>query len=153
MRARVFALIVAVLFIAATVAGALVVGGGYGLPSRFGSLYRLDGVGLLIGVGQRLGEPVVYEWPVVALLRPGETRINITLLGFDNACAGGGSPVVIRLRTGGEEYSAGSTSLSVAVERDSMFLVLLVRVEFNSTCIRGVPPSQVLMALDIRVSG
>jgi len=134
MRARMFAIFVAILFVIGSLAGALTIRSGYGLPSRFHAIYNLEALEILAGVGKELGKPVVYEWPVTTLLRPGETYINITLLRFGAECGKDSSPVVITVFIGDEQFTSNGTTLSAHIKRDSMFLIAKIRVLIDSNC-------------------
>ncbi len=138
MRARAFAIFVAMLFVTGSLAGTLTIRSGYGLPSRFHAIYNLEALEILAGVGKELGKPVVYEWPVTTLLRPGETYINITLLRFKAECGKNSSPVVITVFIGDKQFTSNGTSLSAHIKRDSMFLIAKVRVLIDSNC--TIPP-------------
>ncbi len=141
MRALTFSAIVAVLFIVTAAIGGLLVEQGYGLPTRFSSVYKLSELGLLSGVGRETGNPVVYEWPIATLLKPGKTNVTVEVLGLDGRCPHGGSPVTIKLLTGGVEHVSNSTTVSIVLYRNSMFLVLKTQIEVNSNCVRGTSSS------------
>ena len=139
MRASALAALVAAAFAAATAASALALAGGYGIPGGFAATYRLDQLGLLAGVSRITGEPVVYEWPVATLLKPGATRVEVSLVGLRGACPGGGAPASIQLTAGGAVYESDSARLVVVLERDSVFMVLKVRVLVRGECLPAAP--------------
>jgi len=134
MRARAFAILVAMLFVIGSFAGTLTIRFGYGLPLRFHATYNLEALDILAGVGKELGKPVVYEWPITTLLRPGETYINITLLRFNVECSKSTSPVVITVYVGEKQFTSNGTSLSVSIKRDSIFFIAKIRVLINTNC-------------------
>ncbi len=135
MRALTFSAIVVVLFVLITAAGSFLIEQGYGLPTRFDTDYTLEELGLLAGVGKVEGRPVVYEWPVAILLRPGETRINIKIINFNGKCPNGGSPITIKVYANGVEYTSNTTSLSAVLNRNSIFLILKIRIVIKSNCV------------------
>lgn len=152
MRAAAFSSVVVVVFVAAAVVGAVLLEEGYGLPGRFSAAYRLDELGLLVGLSRSVGRPVVYEWPIVTLLRPGDTRVNVSVVGLQGRCPGGRPPVTVRLLVGGAVYESNSTGLSVAVHRDSLFLVLKVVIVVDGRCVPALP-AEPLVVVDVEAVG
>jgi len=134
MRALAFVIVVALLFVAGALIGAAILGSGYGIPSSFDATYSLDALSVLAGVGEELGKPVIYEWPVATLLRPGETYINITLLNFMSKCKDGAPPAVIIVYVNGKQFSSNGTSFSVRIERNNIFFVSKIKIIINTNC-------------------
>ena len=151
MRARVFAAVVAVLFAATALASSVFVGRGYGLPSSFSSTYSLEELGLLAGVGRVSGRPVVYEWPIVTLLKPGKTDITVNIINLRFKCSSGERPVEIIVDASGSRYASNSTSLSVTLDRNSIFLIIKIKIIINSRCV--TPVSTPLATVRITTTG
>ncbi len=134
MKALTFSAIVALLFVTATALGGLLAGEGYGLPAKFSSTYKLEEFGLLVGVGRGIGSPVVYEWPVATLMRPGSTKVDVEVLNLNGVCPDGGSPVTIQVTSGDAMFKSDSTSLSAVLERESIFLILKIKITIKTNC-------------------
>jgi len=145
LKAWVFSAIVALSFIAFTTLGVYLVHIGYGMPSEFFALYILDYSPLLAGISSQVGEPIVYEWLVTGLLKPGVTNITVSVWRYtpgdlDEQL----KELSIQVDTGKGVVEAKGSSMSTVVYRDSSFLVIRVRIE--------IPPGFQLKSGSIHVS-
>jgi hypothetical protein len=130
LKASFFAAIIALLFIASTATGVLMIYNGYGIPSRFRAVYWLDSYTLLISTGKQAGKPVVYEWIIATVLKPGITNVSIVLREL-GALERALDYATIQFYFDDKIYEANSSSLSVTVERNTVFFIGKARVIFS----------------------
>ncbi|MET1159464.1 MAG: hypothetical protein ABWW65_00750 [Thermoprotei archaeon] len=129
MKASIFAVVIALLYIISTTAGVFLIYNGYGIPSRFKAIYWLDSYELLIGVGEQAGKPVIYEWTVTTLLRPGTTKINISILsGLTASSTINTDNIVIQFYFNEKVYEAAKPHLNITISRNNVFFIGRVRL-------------------------
>ncbi len=147
MRARVFAALIIVLFALSIMVSVSLIMKGYGLPSSYSSIYYLDSYNILVGISKEVGKPIVYEWNMVALLKPGDTEISIkvgSLTGFINL-----GNVSITLFVMGKKYVEYKPVLNITIHRNNIFLVARIRVEIrNPHPIHTVPMVSVNLSIE-----
>ncbi len=142
MKAIVYASAIAIVFILAGSLASYLIYYGYGIPSSYTAVYFLRRFNIEIGLGKQLGKPVIYDWDIVVLLRPGKTSISIMITeGLTQELIRNTGCILIRLYIDGRVYSSRNTSMNVTVERNNVFFVSRVQVIFYPNITVSIPIS------------
>lgn len=148
MRARGFTLLIATMFVLSIIVASQLVMMGYGLPLSYESIYFLDSYNILVGVSREAGKPIIYEWDMVTLLKPGNTRISIRV-GTTTGAERLGN-VSITLTMMGKKYVSHKPLLNITIHRNTIFFVARIMIEINNPhTTKGIP----LASVSLRVRG
>ncbi len=141
LKASMFTIIVASLFAVSAIFGVFLMYNGYGIPSKFQAMYWLDSYNILAGVGKQIGKPVIYEWIIVTLLKPGTTRVYIHLSGITALSSNSTNYVTIQFYFNGKKYEVNKPDLNLTITRNNIFFAARVKLVIspNMTILRGQP--------------
>ncbi len=147
MRAKIFTILITAFFISSILVTTTLIMNGYGLPSSYYSSYILDSYNVLAGISKEEGKPIIYEWDMVALLRPGDTKIVVwagTAAGITRL-----GNVSITITIMGKTYSSSGPLLNISIHRDTIFFVARIRLQIsNPNIVRSVP----MVSVSLRVN-
>ena len=152
MKASTFAIAVILVYIGVLLIGYALVLDGAGLPGRFVGYYQLDGIQIMYGLARQSGSPLIYEWVVAGVLKPGNTTVNVGIESFDNLlCSNGTSPFELTVSVGDSSISQSSLNASITLYRQNALIISHVKVVVNTTMCR-INPDQVYVYVEANVN-
>ncbi|NPA97939.1 MAG: hypothetical protein GXO43_01020 [Crenarchaeota archaeon] len=80
---------------------------------------------ILAGTSIQTGKPIIYEWNIATLLRPGTTRM-VVKLGITKNVNPGNITIVAYIN--GKEYVANGTQLDITFPRENMFFTARIEI-------------------------
>jgi len=125
MRSREFTIFVIIFFVLSILISTVLIHQGYGLPQKFDADYILGSFSILAGTSIQTGKPIIYEWNIATLLRPGTTRM-VVKLGITKNVNPGNITIVAYIN--GKEYVANGTQLDITFPRENMFFTARIEI-------------------------
>jgi len=125
MRSREFTIFVIIFFVLSMLISAVLIHQGYGLPRKFEADYILDSFSILAGTSIQTGKPIIYEWNIATLLRPGTTRM-VVKLGITKNVNPGNITIIAYINE--RKYIANGTQLEITFPRENMFFTARIEI-------------------------
>ncbi len=133
MRALLFSMFVILIYVSVLILGYAVIVSGHGLPIEYTAYYGLDGLGLMYGMARQSDSPLIYEWVMTGILKPGKTMIKVGLQP-NITCENGVIPVEITVSSQGKSISVNNSTIAeLIIDRDNVLVVTKVKISFNTT--------------------